>query len=74
MENKISVVITSYNRYEYLTQAIHSVVMQDYSNKEIIVVDDCSDDLNYDEFKMRDDIIYIRNEANSGASMQKKRI
>ena len=53
MENKISVVITSYNRYEYLTQAIHSVVMQDYSNKEIIVVDDCSDDLNYDEFKMR---------------------
>lgn len=72
MENKISVVITSYNRYEYLTQAIHSAVMQDYSNKEIIVVDDCSDDLNYDEFKMRDDIIYIRNEANSGASMSRK--
>jgi hypothetical protein len=38
----VSVCITHYNRPEFLEQAIDSVKLQDYSNYELIVVDDGS--------------------------------
>jgi glycosyltransferase involved in cell wall biosynthesis len=37
---KISVVIPTYNRYEFLKRAINSVLAQNYSANEIIVIDD----------------------------------
>lgn len=40
----ISVIIPTYNRPDYLKDAIASVVNQTYSNLEIIVSDDCSGD------------------------------
>ena len=40
----ISVVIPSYNRQDYILEALESVFVQSYSNVEIIVVDDGSDD------------------------------
>lgn len=41
---KITVIINSYNYAGYLGQAIDSAILQDYPNKEIIVVDDGSTD------------------------------
>jgi len=38
----VSVVITHYNRPEYLRQAIASIENQDYANLEVILVDDAS--------------------------------
>lgn len=41
---KVSVVITTYNRMRYLSQAINSVLDQGYRDFEVIVVDDGSTD------------------------------
>jgi teichuronic acid biosynthesis glycosyltransferase TuaG len=54
MENNkeplVSVVIPSYNRFEYLLDAIKSVQNQTYTNIEIIVVNDCSTQEQYYSF------------------------
>jgi glycosyltransferase involved in cell wall biosynthesis len=40
---KVSIVTTFFNtKPEYLVEALNSLIKQDYDNKEIIVVDDCS--------------------------------
>ena len=64
----ISVVIPTYNRYNFLKRAIKSVLNQTFKAKEIIVVDDGSNDNTYkikDEFK---DIKYICYNENKGVS------
>lgn len=54
MENNkeplVSVIIPTYNRFEYLLDAIKSVQNQTYSNIEIIVVNDCSTQAQYYSF------------------------
>jgi glycosyltransferase involved in cell wall biosynthesis len=45
----VSVIITTYNRRSYLKEAVLSVLLQDYHQKEIIVVDDGSTDGSADE-------------------------
>ena len=49
-EPLVSVVIPTYNRFEYLLDAIQSVKNQTYSNIEIIVVNDCSTQEQYYSF------------------------
>jgi glycosyltransferase involved in cell wall biosynthesis len=46
MSNKpfVSVLMTSYNREQYIAQAIESVLASTYQNFELIIVDDCSND------------------------------
>lgn len=40
----VSVLITAYNREEYIADAIGSVLISTYANYELIVLDDCSTD------------------------------
>lgn len=47
----VSVIIPTYNRYDVLFRAINSVINQDYKNIEIIVVDD-----NYNNIELRNKI------------------
>ena len=45
--DKVSVVIPSYNRFYYLLNAINSIKNQTYKNIEIIVINDCSTQKEY---------------------------
>ncbi|NHM29991.1 glycosyltransferase family 2 protein [Neobacillus terrae] len=67
---KISIIITTYNRKDYLYQAINSILEQNYPNKEIIVIDDNSsdgtDELMKEKFEKESRVIYIRKEKNCG--------
>lgn len=40
----VSVLMTAYNREEYIAEAIESVLASTYTNFELIIVDDCSGD------------------------------
>ena len=44
MKPLVSVCIPAYNSAEYITETIQSILKQSYSNLELIVVDDCSED------------------------------
>jgi glycosyltransferase involved in cell wall biosynthesis len=68
---RVSVCIPTYNYAEYIGQAIDSVLMQDYSDYELIIVDDCSSDTTCDvvgEYISKGDqrIKLIVNEVNLG--------
>ena len=43
----ISVIISTYNKYDQLLVAINSVIEQSYKNIEIIIIDDDSSDIRY---------------------------
>ena len=43
-EEKISIIITSYNYAQYIAESIESVINQTYKNWELIIVDDASSD------------------------------
>ncbi|MCS7351792.1 MAG: glycosyltransferase family A protein, partial [Anaerolineae bacterium] len=61
MRAKVSVIIPCYNQGMFLAEAIQSIIDQDYSDKEIIVVDDGSTDNTRDVvLRFKDKIMYIR--------------
>ncbi len=71
-----SVLIANYNNGKFLTNAINSVIEQDYSNWEIILIDDSSTDNSKDLYKelSKDKRIKIYyNEQNKGCGYTKKR-
>jgi len=73
MDNeKISVIIPSYNRYKYLLDAIDSVRDQTYKNVEIIIVNDGSTQKEYYENDLKGDIKFLhierKNTPNWGGS------
>ena len=41
---KISILITSFNKENYIEECIRSCLKQDYTDKEIILMDNCSED------------------------------
>lgn len=64
----VSVLITTFNRSSMLRRAIDSVLMQDFDDFELVIIDDCSSDdttavvQSYSDQRIR----YIRNEENVG--------
>lgn len=62
----ISVIIPTYNRYNLVLNAIDSVINQTYKNFEIIVVDDCSTDKNYESLKHNNKIKYLKTDKRIG--------
>lgn len=66
----VSILITTYNRSRLLRRAVNSVLMQDYIDFELVVIDDCSSDDTREVIASIDDprIRYIRNETNVGAT------
>ncbi len=72
----ISVIITTYNRKEYLKKAIESVLNQSYKDIEIIIIDDCSTDGTEEEIKSlygnKNNIHIYINEKNKGPGINRK--
>lgn len=46
-KNKISVIMSTYNSENTLENAIESIISQKYSNFELLIIDDCSNDSTY---------------------------
>ncbi|CAH1219288.1 hypothetical protein PAECIP111892_04708 [Paenibacillus auburnensis] len=74
---KISVIITTYNRKDFLNQAINSILRQDYPHKEITVIDDCSSDgtdaMMAASFGEEPRVIYMRSETNQGPGNNRRK-
>lgn len=66
----VSVLMTSFNREQYIADAIESVLASTYTNFEFIICDDCSEDATYEiekNYAAKDSRIKLyRNEKNLG--------
>ncbi len=74
MEEKISVIVPVYNVEAYVGACLDSLLVQTYSNLEILVVDDGSTDRSgeiCDEYANRDPRIHVVHQANGGAANAK---
>lgn len=66
---KVSALVPSYNHGRYIRERIESILNQTYSNIELIVIDDRSDDDSHgiiSELQGQYGFQYLRNERNSG--------
>lgn len=65
----VTVIIATYNRADFISRCIDSVLSQTYKNIEIIVIDDCSTDNTTEVLKPYEGRIkVIRNKDNKGIS------
>jgi glycosyltransferase involved in cell wall biosynthesis len=69
-EPKVSVCLPCYNRQDYVSESIESVLAQTFSNFELVIVDNCSTDNTpqiVTQYAQKDSRIrFIRNEYNMG--------
>ena len=76
MDNLVTVVMPVYNAEKYLYESIGSVLVQDFSNWELICVDDGSTDNSFlilKEFEELDSRIKILKQKNSGPAAARKK-
>ena len=52
MINKVSIIIPSYNHSNFLEDRINSIINQTYTNWELIIIDDNSDDDSVSKLKL----------------------
>lgn len=73
---KISIIIPSYNRKDFLVEAIEKIFLQSYKNYEIIIIDDASNDGTEEtinkKYHNNSNIKFFKNEKNSGAGFSRK--
>ena len=66
----VSIVIPMFNSEKYIASCINSILNQNFSDYEVIIVDDCSTDDSYkiaQSFRMRDErIVVVKNDKNKG--------
>lgn len=76
--DKVSIIIPTYQReVKYLERAIQSVLEQDYSNIEVVVVDDNKADSEFrknvqkfmEKFSRENKVIYVINKENMGGAL-----
>lgn len=74
MELKISVIVPVYNVADYLPACMESILGQNYSNLEIILIDDGSTDSSgaiCDSFASKDSRVHVIHQVNAGAAAAK---
>lgn len=74
MKGLISVIVPVYNVAAYLPQCVESILSQDYTNLEVILIDDGSTDNSgaiCDEFAQKDSRIRVIHQKNGGAAAAK---
>ena len=69
----VSFIIATYNRPNYTCEAVRSILKQKYNNKEVVVIDDCSNDNTCELLKdtFKDRVIYYRNCQNMGPAFSR---
>lgn len=71
MASKVSVIVPSFNHYDYLIERLDSIFNQSYQDYEVIIIDDLSTDSSIDilnKYKNHPRVKYfIINEVNSGS-------
>lgn len=73
MAPRVSVIIPTFNRRAMLEEAIRSVESQTFADRELIVVDDGSDDGTWDGLRQRGGIRALRNPSRRGPSAARNR-
>lgn len=74
-KTKVSVIMPTYNRADIMMRAVSSVLNQTYTNLELIIVDDSSQDNTEQIIQALEDkrIIYIKNSRNRGGNYSRNR-
>ena len=75
MNELISIIVPIYNVAPYLRKCIDSILMQTYTNIEIILVDDGSTDegrIICDEYKEKDNRVKVIHQSNSGLTVTRR--
>lgn len=75
MEPKISIIVPVYNVEEYLPATLDNLLSQDYSNYEIVLVDDGSPDYSgriCDEYASKDSRVLVVHKRNEGVTIARK--
>lgn len=70
---KVSIIINCYNGERYLKECINSVRAQDYTNFELILWDNCSDDTSASIFKNYEDKRFMYYKSNEHTNLSKAR-
>ena len=75
VDGLVSIIMPSWNTGQFIAESIQSVLNQTYSDWELLIVDDCSND-NTDDIVLsfKDQRIkYLKNEKNCGAALARNR-
>ena len=75
VDELVSIIMPAWNTGKFIKESIQSVINQTYTNWELIIVDDCSNDNTKDMIFSFDDkrIRYFKNARNMGAALTRNR-